>query len=109
MKPIELRHFVSATGKDIFQSWLDKLGDPLTRARVEMRLLRLARGLLGDCKAVGAGVMELRLDFGPGYRVYFAKDGDHLVLLLCGGDKSSQQKDIEHAINYWKIYQARGE
>ena len=69
--------------------------------------MRLGRGLTGDCKSTKGGIHELRIDIGPGYRVYFANDGARIVLLLCGGDKAGQQKDIENAIKYWKDYQAR--
>ncbi len=69
-----------------------------------MRLDRLEQGNFGDCKAVGDGVLELRMDFGPGYRVYFAEDGPDVVLLLLGGDKSTQDKDIETAKTYWREY-----
>ena len=72
-----------------------------------MRLNRLANGLAGDAKVVGQGVTELRIDWGQGYRVYFARDGATIALLLCGGDKRTQKRDIEHAIDYWKDYQAR--
>ncbi len=106
---IEVRRYITSSGKNVFQNWIENLRDRNTRARIELRIVRLERGLFGDCKAIRAGVQELRIDVGPGYRVYFAKGGDQIVLLLCGGDKSSQQMDIENAINYWKDYQARGE
>jgi putative addiction module killer protein len=106
---IKIRRYVTDSGKDIVQSWLEKLRDPTMRVRVELRIARLERGLFGDCKVVRAGVYELRIDMGPGYRVYFAKHGEQIVLLLCGGDKSTQQKDIENAIDYWKDYQTRGD
>lgn len=109
MKLIEIRRYVTATGKDVFQDWLNILHDAATRAKIELRIMRLERGLFGDCKANRAGVFELKIDLGPGYRIYFAKDGDQIVLLLCGGAKSTQQKDIENAIKYWKDYQAHGD
>ena len=74
----------------------------MARKRIQSRLRRLEAGLYGDCELVGGGVFELRLFFGPGYRVYFGKDGDNIVVLLCGGDKSTQQQDIEAAKIYWK-------
>lgn len=67
----------------------------------------MSAGLLGDWSGVGDGVCELRIDYGPGYRVYYAQDGKILILLLCGGDKRTQAKDIEKAHGYWKDYKAR--
>lgn len=104
---VELKTYVSAKGKSHFTDWLNTLRDVHARARIDVRLNRLANGLAGDMKSVGEGVFELRIDWGPGYRVYFARDGATVVLLLCGGDKRTQQKDIDHAIEYWKDYQAR--
>jgi putative addiction module killer protein len=69
---------------------------------------RLESGLYGDCEPVGEGVSELRMFFGPGYRVYFGEDGDDIVILLCGGDKSSQRRDIKAAKAYWKEYKDHG-
>ena len=80
-----------------FDRWLRKLKDRQGRLRILERIDRLAHGNPGDVKSVGHGVLELRLSFGPGYRVYFTQHGDRLVLLLCGGDKSTQQQDIEKA------------
>ena len=68
---------------------------------------RLSVGVLGDWRSVGDGVCELRIDYGPGYRVYYGQDGEALILLLCGGDKRTQAKDIEKAHGYWKDYKAR--
>ncbi len=104
---LTLKIYVDRKGKAIFADWLKALRDTQARARIDVRLNRLANGLAGDAKVVGQGVTELRIDWGPGYRVYFARDGAAVVLLLCGGDKRTQQKDIEHAIEYWKDYQAR--
>jgi len=81
-----------------FQKWLDNLKDSQAYARIETRLFRLAIGLAGDAKPVGHGVSELRIDHGPGYRVYFTRQGDTLILILAGGDKSTQAKDIRIAI-----------
>lgn len=80
-----------------FDEWLRKLKDRAGRLRILERVDRLAHGNPGDVKPVGQGVSELRLTFGPGYRVYYLQDGDAVILLLIGGDKSSQQKDIEKA------------
>ena len=76
-------------------------------ARIEARLKRIAFGNFGDAKPVGSGVSELRLPFGSGYRVYFAQHGETIVILLCGGDKSSQDKDIESAKLYWSDFKRR--
>ncbi len=84
--------------------WLNGLRDSKTRKRILVRLSRLERGNFGDCKPVGEGVSELQIFFGSGYRVYFAEHGDDVVVLLCGGDKSSQDTDIQQAKAYWRRY-----
>lgn len=83
---------------DVFAKWLDGLDDTGARARVQVRIERLAGGNPGDVKPVGGGVSELRIDYGPGYRVYFTKAGREIVVLLAGGDKSTQDADIKLAI-----------
>jgi putative addiction module killer protein len=88
---IEIREFAT------FSLWLRSLRDSQTRARTAMHVRRLAFGNFGDVQPVGEGVSELRLDFGPGYRVYFAQRGQVLIVLLCGGDKSTQDRDIASA------------
>lgn len=80
-----------------FEAWIQKLKDKSGRLRILKRIDRLANGNAGDVKPVGHGVSELRLTYGPGYRVYYLQEGNLLILLLCGGDKSTQQKDIEKA------------
>lgn len=80
-----------------FTSWLDGLADERAAARIAMRIVRLEAGLLGDAKAVGGGVSEMRIDTGPGYRVYFTRTGPTIQLLLCGGDKRTQARDIARA------------
>jgi putative addiction module killer protein len=82
---------------DVFASWLAELKDAKAKARILARLESITHGNLGDAKSVGAGVRELRVHFGPGYRVYFAQTGRIVLLLLCGGDKSTQRRDIERA------------
>uniref|UniRef100_UPI004057AF4E type II toxin-antitoxin system RelE/ParE family toxin n=1 Tax=Candidatus Electronema sp. TaxID=2698783 RepID=UPI004057AF4E len=82
----------------IFANWLDKLRDIQARARVLVRIKRLAEGNAGDAKSVGEGVFELRIHYGPGYRVYYTKIGHEIVLLLAGGDKSTQSDDIKTAL-----------
>jgi putative addiction module killer protein len=83
---------------DLFAHWLDDLRDPRGRARVQVRIERLAAGDPGDVKPVGEGVSELRVDYGPGYRVYFKKHGRELIILLAGGEKNTQAKDIKAAL-----------
>jgi len=83
---------------EIFAKWLDDLKDIRARARVQVRIERLAAGHAGDVKPVGEGVCELRIDFGPGYRVYFKKQGRDVVILLAGGDKRTQVADIKTAL-----------
>jgi putative addiction module killer protein len=80
-----------------FKAWLQGLADPKARARVASRLDRASLGNFGDCKAVGEAVSEMRIDYGPGYRVYFVRQGAAVYLLLTGGDKSTQERDIEQA------------
>ncbi|MCL5425576.1 MAG: type II toxin-antitoxin system RelE/ParE family toxin [Gammaproteobacteria bacterium] len=82
---------------DTFQKWESKLKDTRAKATIAARIFRLANGLPGDVQPVGQGVSELRIHYGPGYRVYFCQRGDELILLLCGGNKSTQQKDIDTA------------
>jgi len=81
----------------VFSDWLRELSDSRARVRVQVRIDRMAEGNLGDVKSVGDGLSEVRIDYGPGYRVYFTYHGRHLVILLCGGDKSSQRRDIKQA------------
>ena len=107
MALIELRYYQRANGEQPFTDWLERLRDQDARARVQARLARVAVGNLGDVEPVGEGVMELRIDWGPGYRVYFARLGQMIVLLLLGGDKRTQQKDIKRAKSYFEDYKAR--
>jgi len=88
----------------VFREWLNRLDDVKTRARIDARLLRARLGNLGDAKSVGGGVYELRLAFGPGYRIYFGLDGPRILVLLVGGDKGSQRADIKWAKLYWEDY-----
>ena len=81
----------------IFREWLDGLADRRVVERIAQRIVRLQAGLIGDAKSVGDGLSELRVDYGPGYRVYFAQRRQVLVILLCGGDKKSQKRDIKRA------------
>ena len=84
---------------DVYANWIDNLRDQQARARILVRVERLAAGNPGDIKPVGSGVSELRIHFGPGYRVYFTQRGQDIVILLAGGDKSSQSNDIQTALH----------
>ena len=107
MDCIELRVYQRRDGTQPFAVWLSELADRQARARIRTRLDRLALGNLGDCKALDGGVSELRVDWGPGYRVYFARIGAAILLLLCAGDKRTQSQDIERAKTYLADYRAR--
>jgi putative addiction module killer protein len=106
---IQVLHYVNMSGRDVVRQWLDDLHDSRAAAKIVMRMDRLASGNFGDCKPCRDGVCELRIDYGPGYRVYYAMAGRSCVLLLCGGDKRKQTSDIERAIGYWKDYKQRME
>ena len=103
----QLKHYLTHDGVDVIAQWFESLSDRHAIARVQLRLDRLERGLLGDCKPISDGVWELRIDWGAGYRIYYAQTGSSVLLLLCGGDKRKQQTDIERAISYWQDYQRR--
>ena len=104
---IEIRHYVSRAGKDIFDEWLSALADRRAQAKIASRINRLAAGNFGDGKPLSQGVSELRIDWGPGYRVYYAMVGKFCVLLLCGGDKRKQSADIGQAVEYLNDYKGR--
>lgn len=104
---IEVRRYVTASGKDLVGQWLAGLNDNQARAKISARIARLSVGNFGDCKSLRAGVSELRVDHGPGYRVYFARTGMSVVLLLCGGDKRRQAADIARAVELLKDYRER--
>jgi putative addiction module killer protein len=104
---IEIQHYLAPSGKDVFEQWLDALKDEKAQARIAVRINRLAAGNFGDCKPLQKGVWELRIDWGPGYRVYYGLIGRTAVLLLCGGDKRKQATDIARAMEYWNDYQRR--
>ena len=100
---IEIREYIDNVGRNHFGAWRTKL-DAITRARIDVVLDRLERGNTSVMKGVGAGVAELRLDFGPVYRIYCGRDGETLVILLAGGTKQRQQSDITEAKSLWKQY-----
>jgi putative addiction module killer protein len=104
---MEIRHYLTATGRDLFQDWLDRLRDLRARVAVQRRVDRLTHGNLGDHRFCREGVWELRIDVGVGYRAYYALAGQTLTLLLCGGDKRTQDADIARAVACWQDYQRR--
>lgn len=104
MRSLRIREFLTPQGQSPYRTWLTTL-DPAVRARVQARVLRFETGNLGDHKTAGGGVWEARLPFGPGYRLYFGKVGASVILLLLGGDKSTQKSDMKRARQYWVAYQ----
>lgn len=104
---IELRRYQLQDQSTPVTDWLGGLRDTRARAQIEVRLRRVSAGNFGNCKSVGEGVSELKVDIGTGYRVYFGRHGQALVILLCGGDKGSQQSDIAHAKAYWTDWKRR--
>lgn len=103
-----LLYYQARSGKSPFEEWLEGLKDRRAAAKIRARLNRLAYfGYAGNFKSTGRGVYELKIDFGPGYRVYFAKDAETIILLLCGGDKGTQDRDIKKAVEYWEDYKQR--
>ncbi|NML72952.1 type II toxin-antitoxin system RelE/ParE family toxin [Rhizobium sp. S-51] len=98
---LEVRHYLNQDGRNLFVEWLRDLRDPLAKTAIVRRLNRLEQGNFGDFKAVRRGVCELRVDVGPGYRIYYARSGDTVVLLLCAGTKRTQEADIDRACTYW--------
>ena len=103
----DLRYYQTSGGEQPFVEWLQGLHDRQARTRIEARLVRVAVGNFGDVEPVGEGVLELRIDWGPGYRIYFSRVGKMIVLLLCGGDKRTQQRDIKRAKAYFEDFKAR--
>jgi putative addiction module killer protein len=104
---MEIRRYLAASGRDVFGEWLSGLGDVRTAAKIVARIDRLSAGNSGDCKTLRGGLFELRIDWGPGCRVYYALLGKACVLLLCGGDKRKQSSDIKRALEYLKDYRER--
>ena len=103
---IEVREYTDPHGRSPFQQWFEDL-DARAAAKVTVALARLAQGNVSNVKGVGGGALELRIDYGPGYRVYFGKDGAHVVILLGGGTKQRQNRDIRTAQDLWTTYKAR--
>ncbi len=106
IQPKDVQRYVRPDGKIPFDQWFYSLRDRSGRNKITARLDRLVQGNLGNYRSVGEGVCEFKVDYGPGYRIYFGQVGSRIVLLLCGGDKSTQEKDIRTAIEYWKDYRS---
>ncbi len=104
---MEVRHYLTESGRDLYQAWLDGLKDMRARVAIQRRVDRLTVGNYGDHKFCRDGVWELRIDVGTGYRVYYTQAGRTIVLLLCGGSKRTQKADIDRAVKYWSDYQRR--
>lgn len=100
---LEIRYYVAANGDEPFPNWFADL-EGVARAKVTRAIARMEQGNLSNVKSVGGGVLEYRIAFGPGYRVYFGREGDTLVILLTGGTKKRQQRDIDAARQYWQDY-----
>ena len=96
--------YALANGKEPYTEWLNKLKDQVARARIRVQVDRLELGHIGGTKSLGEGLFELKMKFGPGYRVYYGYDGPNLIILLAGGDKDSQSKDIKMAKEFWNDY-----
>jgi putative addiction module killer protein len=105
--PLQIEIYQTEDGHSPFAEWLRALRDRTAAARVRVRLARLRLGNLGDTRSLSEGLHELRIDYGPGYRIYFGQIGEHLVLLLWGGSKRNQTQDIEHARSLWSDYRSR--
>jgi putative addiction module killer protein len=103
----EIRHYLAPDGKDLMDEWLRKLRDMQAKIAIIRRLNRLEQGNFGDCKPLREGVFELRIDVGPGYRVYYAQSAKTVVLLLCGGAKRTQNADIDRACACWRDWRNR--
>ena len=103
---MDILEYLDAAGASPFGRWFDQM-DARAAAKVRVALERMSQGNLSNAKGVGAGVLEYRIDFGPGYRIYFGRDGDLLIILLAGGTKQRQQRDIEAAQSRWADYRRR--
>jgi putative addiction module killer protein len=103
---IEVREYLDASGHSPYADWFDRLNSDAA-AKAAVALVRLSQGNFSNVEGVGSGVYEYRIDFGPGYRIYFGKDGDRLVILVGGGTKKRQQRDIDLAATRWQDYKKR--
>jgi putative addiction module killer protein len=100
---VEIRYYVTSDDTAPFADWFAEL-DPIASAKVTRAIARMEQGNFSNVKGVGEGVLEYKIDFGPGYRIYFGRDGNAIVILLTGGTKKLQQRDIEAAHDYWRTY-----
>jgi putative addiction module killer protein len=105
--PYELEYYIAENGRKPFKEWLDGMKDIHARAKIRIRLDNVRLGNLGDGRSVGDGVHELRINYGPGYRAYFGYEGNRIILLLLGGDKKTQRKDIEYAKSFLRDHKKR--
>lgn len=103
----QIRHYLDPNGRDCFAEWRNQVRDTKARIAIDRRIMRLELGNFGDHKPLREGVWELRIDVGSGYRIYYARSGLCVVLLLCGGDKRKQNSDIDRACAYWRDWQQR--
>lgn len=101
-RPRTVRNYLTISGREPVEEWLQSLGDIKTRAIIRTRINRLRQGNFGDAESVGEGVYELRIHYGPGYRVYYGDWDGTLIILLCGGTKRTQKRDVRKAKEYWK-------
>ena len=106
VQPREIQRYVTVDGQVPFDNWYNSLRNSKISTTIDKRLNRVILGNLGDCQSVGEGVFELRIDYGPGFRIYFGQVGTTIITLLCGGDKSTQDRDIRQAIEYWTDYRS---
>ncbi|MCY7285836.1 MAG: type II toxin-antitoxin system RelE/ParE family toxin [Cyanobacteria bacterium CAN_BIN43] len=102
--PLEVEVYSTNEGKQPFTEWLNSLKDKKGADKILLRIRRIQTGNLGDHKSIADGVFELRVDSGPGYRIFFGKVENRIILLLCGGNKNSQDNDIQRALQYWADY-----
>ncbi|WP_105402044.1 type II toxin-antitoxin system RelE/ParE family toxin [Neorhizobium sp. T7_12] len=103
---MKITEYLEPDGSSPFGRWFSKIESPAA-SKVTIALARIGQGNLSNVKSVGAGALEYRIDYGPGYRIYFGRDGEQLVILLVGGTKQRQQNDIETALGYWQNYKSR--
>lgn len=104
-----INEYTDEQGKSLYAEWLRGLRDARAKAKILIQVDKMELGLFGDVEPIGEGLSELRIHYGPGYRVYYGKEGQQVYLLLCGGDKSTQAKDIKKAKEYWKDHKRRNQ